>query len=50
MSIDCYFSAQKQEKCALGRDYLLPGVITEEKNIILSVNEYKLPAWSRWIL
>lgn len=30
--------------------YLLPGVITKEENIILTVNEYKLPAWSLRIL
>ena len=28
----------------------LPGVITKEKNIILPVNEYKLPAWSQRVL
>jgi len=30
--------------------YLRPRAITEEKNIILSVNEYKLPAWSHRVL
>lgn len=30
--------------------YLLPGVVTKEKNIILTVNKYKLPAWSLRIL
>ena len=29
---------------------LRPGVIAEKENIILPVNEYKLPAWSQRIL
>lgn len=29
---------------------LRPGIITKEKNIILPVNKYKLPAWSQRIL
>lgn len=28
----------------------LPGVIAKEKNVILPVNKYKLPAWSHWVL
>ena len=27
-----------------------PGAITKEKNIILPVDEYKLPAWSQGVL
>ena len=29
------------------RDNLLPGIITNKKNIILPVDKYKLPAWSQ---
>lgn len=27
-----------------------PRAISKEENVILPVNEYKLPAWSQWVL
>lgn len=29
------------------KENLLPGIITDEKNIVLPVDKYKLPAWSQ---
>lgn len=43
-------SQKSNEYNGYGNGNSRPGVIPEQKNIILPVNEYKLPAWSHRVL